>query len=106
MNQLVSNPNHRQEVVAGNLAQFLKDGEWIVSSCTRTRHVILPVAYNRAHAHVNGNCASYHEIMMQEQMSGIKNLVSSILLNSAGEVTEVSDSPPARITRANRHVDR
>ena len=42
LRQLVSNSDHRQEIVAGNLADFLKDGEPPTDPSAQAQSITLP----------------------------------------------------------------
>jgi hypothetical protein len=62
-------------------------------------------AYSRAYAHVSGKCASYHEFVLQTEMTGAQNFVSTLMPNSFGEAVEVRDPPSACIAWGNDHAD-
>ena len=85
---LVSNPNHKQEIVAGNLAGFIKVGKcWAADTLDAASY--LGTAYHRAYSHVSGKCASYREVMLGAETGGFQHLASTLVPNSIGEVAEV-----------------
>ena len=104
LRQLVSNSDHRQEIVAGNLADFLKDGERPTDPLAQAQSITPSAGYDRAYAHVSGKCASYHEIMLRARLNGIQNLVTTLLPHSVEEVAEVRHLFPRCTTRVNHRA--
>ncbi|KAF9650307.1 P-loop containing nucleoside triphosphate hydrolase protein [Thelephora ganbajun] len=72
LERLVSRSRHKEEVVAGNLAESLK------------------AAYNQAYGHVSGKCASHYDILSHSRSNGLRSMASTLLPKSAGEVAEVA----------------